>query len=957
MSFHDFMGNEARSLTHSQLLARIQTLGHAISDVADPGDRIPLIFPASLAFFEWFLACMHAGAVPVPVAPPLSAGDVAHGVSIANDVGARRVVAADACMSGVEGAFPPGMVFRAETLGSAHSGAAITTPPRPRDDDIAVIQYTSGSIGEPKGVMISHGNLLANQAMLMHAGQMRRDDVMAGWAPHYHDLGLMSQFMLSIYSGCALHYFDVMQFVRSPMRWLQFLSDTRATHSAASQFAFRLCNLHGRRRVPKGLDLSNLRWIHNGGEPIQWDEVERFIDLFAPSGLGRTVVVPSYGLAETTVYTAAALDPARRGARLDVDRDGLLEGRVVPPRTDADRQTLVSCGIPAVGSTIRIVDPGTRMDLGEDQVGEVWIAGPHVALGYWNKPEATQATFGQMIENAPGGPGYLKTGDLGLLHGGELYVTGRLKDMIIIRGKNYYPNDLEHCVEAASPHIRQGRIAAVPVSYLGQETVAIIAEIGHQFSVAKDAALLTRQIRHALAQNFQIAPSAIILVARHSLPRTTSGKIQRRKIRQMLDDGRFQILFEDRQSPTEQTAFYLAGYPHGGAGPAIEEWLFDTLSSAAGTSLRDPGQTLFEIGLDSLWFTEFLIELEELTGMDLVDRVIGDAPTIAALAQILAGNGASVSVPAPTAKQSGPAAPRRGLGQDIKYRLVRLGPVWRWGRVPYGAGSAVLDQALKIEGLARALHPRLHDRFEQAVAEICPENPRQAVFEGVRASTWVTWREQAMADSARFAACVEVSGDGPVREALARGQGVIFAMVHSQLKGLLKFLPVLEGKPLGAVANLPADRLEFYGTPGLGDLAGDNTAQTVPAVRVAQLRSARAILERGGVVGVLMDSYEGQGGITVPFFNRMRPIRPGIADLALKTGALIVPVDQRLLDHGRVRIRLMEPIVGQGDRHADQVTDILLKQNQALAAMWRDNMGQMDIDALNFQLALPPIGS
>ncbi|MGH3226930.1 MAG: fatty acyl-AMP ligase, partial [Streptosporangiaceae bacterium] len=480
------------------------------------GRPVLLVHRAGLEFPVAFFACLYAGAIPVAVHPPhrgLSRRYLDSFAAIAEDVRPAAVVGTARTLDQL----PPearalpvlrGASWVAQLEGQdAETAAAADIEPRPTTagpDDLAYLQYTSGSTARPRGVMINHGPLMEQlEYYRLRGGPSWHQAVLVGWLPHQHDYGLVGFVLSALYMGISYIFFSPSTFLRDPARWLAAISGEGGTYSGAPAFAYDLCARTVEPAAISGLDLSAWTIASTGGEPISASTLERFAARLAPYGFDRAAFLPSYGLAEAVLCVSA-----RQGVKT-------CRGRV-------------SVGSTLAGQRAIVVDPGTRQLCAEGELGEVWVAGRSLAAGYWRRPQETAEVFGALPADADGGP-YLRTGDLGFIDGGELYVADRLKDAIVVRGVNYHPADLERTVQTLDPALIPGGGAAFQVEQDGEERLVVVQE-------ALDApgsdrlALLTR-IRSAVAEDQGVQVHAVALIAAGSIARTPSGKVRRHEVR------------------------------------------------------------------------------------------------------------------------------------------------------------------------------------------------------------------------------------------------------------------------------------------------------------------------------------------------------------------------------------------------------------------------------------------
>ncbi|MFM9271600.1 condensation domain-containing protein [Halomonas elongata] len=497
-----------------------------------PGERALVLLDNDDHYVVAFFACLYAGVIAVPVFPPESSKrqHLERLLAIAEDSQASAILTSNAILetvAGMQDAFGSASLIAVDEVAS--SRADEWREYRPDDDEIAFLQYTSGSTATPKGVMVSHGNLMANERAIEEGFSIRADDVFVSWLPLYHDMGLIGGLLQPIHRGIPVVLMSPVFFLQRPVRWLQAISRHRGTISGGPDFAYRLCLERLRDEQVAELDLSSWRVAFSGAEPVRHDTLEAFDQRFAPAGFAADALSPCYGLAEATLLVTCNARGTGVVAESFADTS-LAQGQVRPA---AGGRTLVGCGHSASEHCLEIADPETGETLPDGQVGEIRVAGPSVAQGYWRRREESAATF---VERD--GARWLCSGDLGFLHQGQLYIAGRIKDLIILRGHNVYPQDLELAVETHAEAVRKGRVAAFAVTTPeGSEGVGVAAEVSRGMQKLVSAATLIEAVSEAVSGVCHEAPSVVLLLNPGALPKTSSGKLQRGACRQGWESG------------------------------------------------------------------------------------------------------------------------------------------------------------------------------------------------------------------------------------------------------------------------------------------------------------------------------------------------------------------------------------------------------------------------------------
>jgi len=620
-SYLDVDGDPIESYTYASFLLRAESIAERLSSGGGfaAGDRLLLAYPPGLEMICAFFGCVRAGLIPVPVYPPSSRGfqsALYKMVHIAKDCQAAGILTsldyhaslrtnlARSCVStsGVDVDYISGLPWIATEEFVETTGGLPPSAP----SEILFLQYTSGSTMEPKGVVVSHENILDTCPLVIE----NVAPIVVSWLPQYHDMGLIGCYLYPALRGGTTYGFSPMDFIQRPVLWFETISKYRATSTAAPNFAYDYCLRTG--RLPKetleACDLSSLLALMCAAEPVKPDTYTRFLEAFQPYGLKSESFHVAYGLAENTL---AVTLHGRNIVSVNKRALTLGKARMTTEVSEIDgAKQIVSCGVPLEGLDLKIVDPEGHFALEPGRVGEIWLAGKGKCQGYWNNPELTLKQFrARLVDDRPYDDGYLRTGDLGFLHEGELYVCGRIKDMIILRGQNYYPHDIENVVEKSSSLIRHNCVAAFQIHDDNEPALAIVAEVKNP-KVLPDARKIAAAVRNYL--NVEVA--VIALIAPRAVARTSSGKIMRHKTKQMWMAGEFKVLSDfsrDVDIDASQTSTDMNS-------PFAE-------LKARYNLTGQESYNLVEAGLDSLDLVGFMHELKELLkdkGAELLARQV-----------------------------------------------------------------------------------------------------------------------------------------------------------------------------------------------------------------------------------------------------------------------------------------------------------------------------------------------
>jgi acyl-CoA synthetase (AMP-forming)/AMP-acid ligase II len=528
-------GAEEAVITFRELDDAARALAARLTKVAQPGDRVILVFPPGLEFLIAFFGCLIARVIAVPMMVPRrqSARDSSAGIMANCEPVVALTSPAFAIRKDLQARFlNEQILWLSVDLTQMERSAADL--PNPEPEDIAFLQYTSGSTSEPKGVAVSHANLLANLEMIRVSLGNTKQSTYVNWVPLYHDMGLILNALEALYVGSLCVLMAPNAFMQRPLNWLRAIHHYRAEVGCSPNFGFDLCVSRYRADQMQDVDLSSWKVALNGAEPVHAETIKRFSVTFAGHGFNPAAAFPAYGMAEATLLIAGGRRGAGSVTRV-VSRSGLQANEVRAPADQTDVQTLVGCGRALVNERIAIVDPGSWKRLSPNQVGEVWANGANVARLYWRNAEASKTNLNAQIAGENDGANWLRTGDLGLLdEAGELFITGRIKDLIIIRGINHYPQDIEHTVQALHPAFRQNCGAAFSVfDDRGEETLVIVQEIERTERNRIDPIEVTGLIREGVTDQHELFARHIVLIRPGTLPKTTSGKIQRSLTRRL----------------------------------------------------------------------------------------------------------------------------------------------------------------------------------------------------------------------------------------------------------------------------------------------------------------------------------------------------------------------------------------------------------------------------------------
>jgi 7-keto-8-aminopelargonate synthetase-like enzyme/acyl-CoA synthetase (AMP-forming)/AMP-acid ligase II/acyl carrier protein len=655
--------NDQVHMTYKELDRQARAIGAWLESQDLVGERALLLYPAGLEFIAAFFGCLYGGVIAVPVYPPRRNRSLMRIQAIADDADAKIALTTDAVLSRV---MP--LIDETPHLKNLTWMATCQVPagleekwdmPDVHGDTLAFLQYTSGSTGTPKGVVLNHANLVHNSALIAHAFEHTRSGKGVFWLPSYHDMGLIGGILQPLYVGRQNILMSPMSFLQKPYRWLSAISRFRGSTSGGPNFAYELCVRKITPEQRKTLDLSSWRVAFNGAEPVHAETIDAFCEAFEPCGFRREAFYPCFGLAEATLIVSggyATEPPVFR----TFDAAALARRQVIDADPeDAGSRTMVGCGHNLPDQKIVIADPDNFTSCTPGQIGEIWVRGPSMAQGYWQQSQATQATFNARLKDSEEGP-FLRTGDLGFILDGELFVTGRVKDLIIVRGVNHYPQDIERTVQHSHSRLRPDAGAAFTIESDGKEQLIVVQEIERRKQ--GDWALVFDAIRRAVSSEHELAPDAIVLIKAGSIPKTSSGKIQRHACRAAYLSGTLNEVarwsatdvshiaaggadtFDAEEGPEQEAtseestkqpitpALMMAASKNGKLSVTekrvthivLEEIIRVARDRARGLSLDSP---IVETGMDSLERMEIIASLEERFGGRFPEDVLPDMET------------------------------------------------------------------------------------------------------------------------------------------------------------------------------------------------------------------------------------------------------------------------------------------------------------------------------------------
>ncbi|MBH8567023.1 amino acid adenylation domain-containing protein [Nostoc sp. CENA67] len=630
---------EKASLTYGELDRQARAIAVQLQSHGVAGDRALLLYPPGLEFIAAFFGCLYSQTVAVPAYPPRRNQNLSRLQAIASDAKAKVALTTTSVLTNFQSRLVENPELASlQWLATDDLNGELASnwqKPEVSGDTLAFLQYTSGSTGIPKGVMLNHRNLLHNEEMIRRSFQHTEESIVVGWLPLFHDMGLIGNVLQPLYLGIPSILMSPVEFLQQPLRWLKAISRYKATTSGGPNFAYDLCVHKITPEQRQGLDLSSWSLAFNGAEYIRKETLDQFAATFAPCGFRREAFYPCYGMAETTLFVSGGEKKALPVVS-QVEAEALEQNLVVQGE-EHNSKKIVGCGHAWLDEKIVIANPKSLRECSFGEVGEIWVSGANVAQGYWNRPTETEKTFHAFLTSGEGP--FLRTGDLGFIKDGELFVTGRLKDVIIIRGRNHYPQDIELTVEQSHPALNPGCGAAFAVEIDGEERLVVVQEVERSYLRKLDVNQVAADIRKAVAQQHELQVYGVVLLKTGSLPKTSSGKIQRHACRSGFIAGSLNVVGSSILEQTDNSVADTNITPEIAAiaSPTqspLELTLRDKIAqilkiAASGLQLEQPLHTL---GIDSLQAIAIKNEIESNFGLVLPIEVFLEDISISELA-------------------------------------------------------------------------------------------------------------------------------------------------------------------------------------------------------------------------------------------------------------------------------------------------------------------------------------
>ncbi len=597
--FLDNGQNESMRVSYRDVVNKAKAVAAELQENGEKGNHILLLFPAGIEFIVSLFGCFLAGMVAIPAYPPRRKKVDPRFLSILHDAKPSTILATQQIHADLEQVDTNGarldkvrtLIYESIQSNQEHEWIN----PGVNGDDILLLQYTSGSTGTPKGIMVSHWNMIHNSECIRRSFGFDENMIVVNWLPNFHDMGLIGNLIQPAYVGGSVVTMPPIKFIQEPLNWLKSISEYKGTCSGAPNFAYDYCVDKIPNDADENLDLSSLNVLYSGSEPVRKKTLERFCTRFKGAKFTAKQFFPCYGMAETVLIVTGG-DYKADPVYFNADVKALEENLIVAAKDGQESRPITACGFPWQGMSVCIVNPETKTGSPSRKIGEIWVKGPSVTLGYWNKSKETKETFHAYIEGSDDGP-WMRTGDLGFIHDGQLYVSGRLKDLIIIRGANFFPNDIEYSVENCHPALRKNASTAFSMDIGDEEKLIIIQEIERAYMHDFNEEEIFESIRKVVFEDHGIQADKIILARMGSIKKTSSGKTQRFAMRKIYSDGEINVLASWEKKPEKENVSSIGFRPE-----FLREWLINWMAQKLEL---DPGKIdtdkpVSAYGLDSI---------------------------------------------------------------------------------------------------------------------------------------------------------------------------------------------------------------------------------------------------------------------------------------------------------------------------------------------------------------------
>ncbi len=616
---------ETANLTYEQLVIQSKILAKHLVNRNISNQPALLLFPQGLEFIVTLFACFYARVIAIPAYPPTRNKLNRLDNILANSE--AKIVLSNQKTFNKSQKFASKLQDQDWLITDNLSPLKNVAFPKIDPSDIAFLQYTSGSTGQPKGVIISHRNIIANSEFLRVAFELSEQDTCVSWLPLFHDMGLIDGVIQPIYSNYPVYLMTPATFVQRPVTWLQALSKYKATRTGGPNFAYDLCVDKINDNDLEKLDLSKVTCLYNGSEPISAITLKKFIDKFRPAGLNEKVFYPCYGMAEATLQITG-IEKETAPTILNLSKSHFGKNLVEINNNQINSISVVGCGYPRLDTQVKIVHPTTKNLTKSNEIGEIWIKGNSISNGYWNNTEITKENFNQVISNTKK-TGYYRTGDLGFIHQNELFITGRIKELIIIRGRNYYPQDIEQIIRSAHPALQSNGTAAFSILE-EKEKLIIVQEIKRTFIRDLKETEVFNAIKSKMAEHLDIAANAIVLVTPLSITKTTSGKLMRKECQVNYLKSNLSVIgiWKASKSPNQFTNNLKD------KATTTETFLTQLFAQKSELPIEQitPNTSFLDIGIDSIYAIDLTVEIEKKLGVKITTSIFWELETIEKIA-------------------------------------------------------------------------------------------------------------------------------------------------------------------------------------------------------------------------------------------------------------------------------------------------------------------------------------